>query len=149
MLQNNAVALQYFWTYSLAKENKSRPHFWYCQQGRIYICRTTGVWDLCLSTHEGCCAEEMLPCPLCLGKCIAWLCGWQWWLVSKLASLHHDAIYPKLIATLAPHDKAWLNSMENKLKAVYFVSLEEEMTTFNESFQFSKLFFLFKLSLWA
>ncbi|XP_015470378.1 U11/U12 small nuclear ribonucleoprotein 48 kDa protein isoform X1 [Parus major] len=29
--------------------------------------RTTGVWDLCLSRHEDSCAEEMLPCPSCLG----------------------------------------------------------------------------------
>ncbi|XP_058687664.1 U11/U12 small nuclear ribonucleoprotein 48 kDa protein isoform X2 [Poecile atricapillus] len=29
--------------------------------------RTTGVWDLCLSRHEDSWAEEMLPCPSCLG----------------------------------------------------------------------------------
>lgn len=68
-------------------------------------------------------------------------------LVSKLASLHSDAIHPKLIVTMALPDKALIKSSQeiNCLKVVYFLSLEEDMITFNDSFPFSKYIFLLQI----
>lgn len=63
-------------------------------------------------------------------------------LVSKLASLHSDAIHPKLIASMAPHDKTLIETAW-EINYLYFLSLEEDMITFNESFPFSKPFFFF------
>lgn len=68
-------------------------------------------------------------------------------LVSKLASLHSNALHPKLTVMGALWHQALIKTaLEiNYLKVAHLLSLEEDMITFNDSFPFSKYIFFLQI----